>query len=86
MYAARQHRRLEDVLSWTQVSWRGAVPDLLARPSQEAREVLMRSEQPPEKKPGPVEIPEPPDPRRSPEWNPDREPRIPPRPMDRGRV
>jgi len=40
-------------------------------------------EQPPQKKPGPPEIPEPPDPLHPPEWEPERQPKVPPRPTDR---
>jgi hypothetical protein len=39
-------------------------------------------EQPPEKKPGPIEIPEPPNPREPAPYKPDREPRIKERPTD----
>ncbi len=41
-------------------------------------------EHPPEKKPGPIEIPEPPNPREPAPWEPDRKPRIPERPADDG--
>jgi hypothetical protein len=40
-------------------------------------------EQPPEKKPGPIEIPEPPNPREPAPWNPERQPKVPDRPTDR---
>jgi hypothetical protein len=42
-------------------------------------------EQPPEKKPGPIEIPEPPNPRQPAPWQPEREPKIPERPTDTAR-
>lgn len=41
-------------------------------------------EMPPEKKPGRPEIPEPPNPLHSPEPDPERQPKIPPRPTDLG--
>ena len=57
---------------------------LLKGIEQSERGMRPTMEHPPEKKPGPIEIPEPPNPREPAPWEPDRKPRIPERPADDG--